>query len=69
MASFTVTNYQNKKYDGTHCWRVSFLQINTIWRFKNQCQHYVSISIILISRRVDYLCILVTVNQLTDLSN
>ena len=53
MASFTVTNYHNKKYDGTHCWRVSFLQINIIWRFKNQCQHYVSISIILISRRVE----------------
>ena len=53
MASFTVTNYRNKTYDRTHCWRVSFLQINTIWRFKNQCQHYVSISSILISRRVE----------------
>ena len=53
MASFTVTNYRNKKYDRTHCLRVSYLQINTIWRFKNQCQHYVSISCILISRRVE----------------
>ena len=53
MTSFTVTNYQNKKYDGTHCWRVSFLQINTIWHFKNRCQDYVSISSILLIRTVE----------------